>query len=370
MPDVGPNGGGGHRYGGLVAKPLTVGSVMGGVNRRIATLLVAMVPILAFGLLLSAVTVPFVGLGPGPTFDTLGEVEGKQVVDIQGTKVHPTVGHLNMTTVSQSDGMTLGQALALWVSGQDQLVPRALVYPPDKSRDEIDEANTQDFKRSEDSAEYAALSYLDFPRAVTVQAVTESGPSAGKLERGDAIDKVNGTPVAGLDEFTALLKTTKPGDQIVVDYRRKNAPAGSTTITLGDNPDRDYGFLGVSVLDAPWAPFSIDFNLANIGGPSAGLMFSLAVVDKLTEGDLNGGKFVAGTGTITDDGEVGSIGGITHKMMAAREAGATVFLVPADNCAEAKTAHEDGLRLIKVETLGQTVAALKSYSAGGEPPSC
>ena len=105
------------------------------------------------------------------------------------------------------------------------------------------------------------------------------------------------------------------------------------------------------MLDAPWAPFSIDFNLANIGGPSAGLMFSLAVVDKLTTGDLNDGKFVAGTGTITGDGKVGPIGGITHKMLAAQEAGATVFLVPADNCDEAKTAHEDGLELVKVENL-------------------
>ena len=124
------------------------------------------------------------------------------------------------------------------------------------------------------------------------------------------------------------------------------------------------------MLDAPWAPFTIDFNLANIGGPSAGLMFSLAVVDKLTTGDLNGGKFVAGTGTITGDGKVGPIGGITHKMLAAQEAGATVFLVPADNCAEAKPAHEDGLELIKVDDPRQAVDALQDLSAGGEPPRC
>lgn len=343
---------------------------MGSVNRRILTLVVALVPIVAFGLLLSAVTVPFVGLGPGPTFDTLGEVEGKEVVDIEGTVVHDTTGHLNMTTVSQSDGITLGQALALWISGRDQLVPRALVYPPDKSKDEIDDANNKDFKRSEDSAEYAALSYLKYPSAVTVESVTDPGPSKGKLQAGDAIDMVNNKNVANVEEFTTMLKSTKPGDQLIVDYRRKNEPAGTTTITLGDNPDRDYGYLGVGVLDAPWAEFKIDFNLANIGGPSAGLMFSLAVIDKLTTGELNGGKFVAGTGTISDDGKVGSIGGITHKMLAAREAGATVFLVPADNCAEARTAHQDGLRLIKVDTLGTAVDALKTYSAGGEPPAC
>lgn len=333
-------------------------------------MVVALVPILVFGVLVSVVTVPYVSLGPGPTFNTLGEVEGKEVVDIEGADVYPTSGHLNMTTVSQHSDLTLGQAMALWLSGREQLVPRDLVYPPDKTREEIDEANTTDFRDSERSAEYAALMYLDYPMSVTVENVNDDGPSAGKLQAGDAIDAVNGKPVATLEQFQALLKDTQPGDEVVLDYRRKDGPPGVATITLGKHPDRDQGYLGIGVLDAPWAPFSIDFNLANIGGPSAGLMFSLAVVDKLTTGDLNDGRFVAGSGTITGDGEVGSIGGITHKMLAAREAGATVFLVPADNCEEAKTAPQDGLELVKVDTLTTAVDALKTLSAGGERPRC
>ncbi|SRX80735.1 hypothetical protein [Mycobacterium leprae TN] [Mycolicibacterium parafortuitum] len=333
-------------------------------------MVVALVPILIFAILASVVTVPYVALGPGPTFDTLGEVDGKQVVAIEGADVHPTSGHLNMTTVSQRDGLTLGQALIFWASGRDQLLPRDLVYPPDKSREEIDEANTQDFRQSEDSAEYAALQYLKYPMAVTIESIEEDGPSKGKLQAGDAIDGVNNTPVANLEQFQELLKAYKPGDTIVVDYRRKNAPMGSAEITLGKHPDRDQGILGVNVLDAPWAPFTVEFNLANIGGPSAGLMFSLAVVDKLTTGDINGGKFVAGTGTISGDGKVGSIGGITHKIVAAQEAGATAFLVPADNCAEAKTADVDGIELLKVDTLEHAVDGLRTLSAGGEPPRC
>jgi PDZ domain-containing protein len=343
---------------------------VGGVNRRISTLIVALVPILVFGVLATSVAVPYVSLGPGPTFNTLGEVDGKQVVDIEGTEVHKTSGNLNMTTVSQVDGLTLAQALLFWASGRDQLIPRELVYPPDKSRQEIDEANTKDFRQSEDSAEYAALGFLKYPMAVSIEQVDDKGPSAGKLQPGDAIDAVNNKPVANLDQFQDALKNTKPGDTIVIDYRRKNAPAGATTITLGSHPERKQGFLGVSVLDAPWAPFKIDFNLANVGGPSAGLMFSLAVVDKLTTGDLNGSKFVAGTGTITGDGKVGPIGGITHKIVAAREAGATVFLVPTENCDEAKTADENGIDLLKVDTLTQAVDSLKTLSAGGEPPRC
>lgn len=341
-----------------------------GVNRRILTLVVALVPILAFGVLLAVVTVPFVSLGPGPTFDTLGEVDGKQVVAIEGTQTHPTTGHLNMTTVSQRDDLTLGEALTLWLSDTEQLVPRDLIYPPGKSREDVDKANNADFKQSEDSAAFAALGYLKYPPAVTVAKVPEPGPSAGKLKTGDAIDAVNGVPVATVDEFTGLLKNTKPGQVLTIDYRRKNEPAGVAQITLGANKDRDYGFLGVAVLDAPWAPFTVDFNLANVGGPSAGLMFSLAVIDKLTTGDLAKSNFIAGTGTISSDGKVGQIGGIAHKMVAAHAAGATVFLVPAKNCYEASSDNPSGLRLVKVETLGQAVDALHTIGSGGQPPSC
>ena len=340
------------------------------MNRRTSTLLVALAPIVAFGVLLALVSVPYVSLGPGPTFDTLGEVEGKEVVEIEGTEVQPTTGHLNMTTVSQRDNLTLGQALTLWVSGREQLVPRDLVYPPDRSKDEIDKANNQEFKRSEDSAEYAALGYLKYAPAVTVETVSEDGASKGKLNEGDAIDGVDGVPVTSLDQFQSIMEKTKPDQEVVLDFRRKNAAPGVTTIKLRSNPDKPHGYLGIGVVEAPWAPFTIDFNLANIGGPSAGLVFSLAVIDKLTTGELSGSKFVAGTGTIDADGKVGSIGGITHKILAAHEAGATVFLVPADNCEEAKSAHEDGIDLVKVANLGDAVDALNALSAGGEAPRC
>jgi PDZ domain-containing protein len=334
------------------------------------TLLVALVPIVVFGALLGVVTVPFVSMGPGPTFDTLGEFDGKPVVEIEGTEVKPTSGHLNMTTVSQRDGLTLGQALALWLSGREQLVPRDLVYPPGKTRDEIQKSNAADFQKSEDNAEFAALGYLEYAPAVTVVDVTDPGPAHDKLQPGDAIDAVDGRPVASLEEFTRLLDDTRPGDEIVVDYRRKNEGVGTATITLGEHPEKESGLVGVTVRDAPWAPFTVDFNLANIGGPSAGLMFSLAVVDKLTTGDLNGSKFVAGTGSIDAEGKVGAIGGITHKMLAAREAGAEVFLVPADNCDEARSDPQDGLELIRVETLDGAIDALETLTTGGEPPRC
>ncbi|CAJ1501512.1 PDZ domain-containing protein [[Mycobacterium] kokjensenii] len=339
------------------------------MNRRILTLLAAVLPVAVFGALLTAVTVPFVSFGPGPTFDTLGAIDGKQVVEIEGTATHATTGHLNMTTVSQRDGLTLGEALTLWLSGREQLMPRDLVYPPGKSREEINDDNDAEFRASEQSAEYAALGYLRYRNAVTLAEVQDPGPSAGGLRRGDAVDAVNGEPVYTVQQFTAKLADTKPGQTVAIDYRRKNAPAGTARITLGENKDRANGFLGVSVIDAPWAPFTVDFNLANIGGPSAGLMFSLAVIDKLTDGTLAGQNFIAGTGVINSNGQVDPIGGITHKMTAARDAGATVFLVPSDNCYEARS-DDKGLTLVKVDNLAQAVDSLRTITDGGQPPSC
>lgn len=340
------------------------------MNRRILALLVALVPVVASAPLMAVVTVPYVSLGPGPTFNTLGEVDGKQVVEIKGTQLRAASGQLAMTTVSQRDGLPLGLALGMWMSGREQLLPRDLVYPPDKSKEDVDKDNSSDFELSEDSAEHAALGYLRYPQALTVEAVNDPGPAAGKLVAGDAVDAINGTRITSLDQFQSLLKDSRPGQQVIIDFRRKNAAPGAVTITLGANPDRDYGYLGAALRQAPWAPFTIDFNLADIGGPSAGLMFSLAVVDKLTDGDLAGPRFVAGTGTITPDGQVGPIGGILHKMRAAREAGATVFLVPAGNCDEARSGSDDGLQLVKVQTLGQAVDALRTISAGGTAARC
>jgi PDZ domain-containing protein len=124
------------------------------------------------------------------------------------------------------------------------------------------------------------------------------------------------------------------------------------------------------VTDRPDVDFDIIISLAEVGGPSAGLMFALAIVDKLTPGALTGNTFVAGTGAIDTGGEVGPIGGIPLKMIRAREAGASVFLVPAGNCAEAVQRVPEGLRLVRVGTLAEAVQSLDALQAGQQPPGC
>ncbi|NUS42809.1 MAG: PDZ domain-containing protein [Mycobacteriaceae bacterium] len=349
------------------------------VNRRIATLLVALGPLLGLGIAGSVATVPYVALGPGPTFNTIGTVDDngqvKQVVAIEGAQTEPVSGNLNMTTVSVRDKLTIFQAFGLWLSSDHGIVPRAEVYPPDRSRQDVDKDNAADFAKSENSAEIAALRYLKYPITVVAVGVGEVGdksPAKGILNEGDQLLSVDGVPVKTAKGVQEQVSAHKPGTELPIEVRR-DGKQQNVKVKLGERPDdKSKGFLGITPeeQDKAEVPFKVHFNLTDIGGPSAGLMFSLAVVDKLSPGELSGGTFIAGTGTIDDQGKVGPIGGITYKMIAARQAGAITFLVPADNCSEAREHIPAGLRLVKVDTLPGAVSALESLSTGGPAPTC
>lgn len=232
---------------------------------------------------------------------------------------------------------------------------------------------------SEDSATIAALRYLKRPTELTVT-VDPKGPAAASLKTGDRVVSVNGAAVSTSDELRDAVSKLKPGAVVTlgVPNTAASVPAGTPTpveqrrVTLGARPgDTGKGYLGVTpeVVNAD-PSLRIDFNVGDIGGPSAGLMLTLAVIDKLGTTDLTGGKFIAGTGTISDSGEVGEIGGITHKTLAAREAGATDFLVPAGNCAEARSDVPDGLRLVRVDTLSDAIGELAAIRDGKNVTRC
>ena len=142
----------------------------------------------------------------------------------------------------------------------------------------------------------------------------------------------------------------------------------SVPVRQGESDDAP--ILGITIKQEPADGTTIDYHLDDIGGPSAGLMFTLAVVDKLTPEDLTDGKFIAGTGTIDADGDVGPIGGISHKIDAAKKAGAMMFMTPSDNCAEAMSGDHDGVVLAKVNNLSDAVTALKDVKVGKKPTTC
>jgi PDZ domain-containing protein len=139
---------------------------------------------------------------------------------------------------------------------------------------------------------------------------------------------------------------------------------------VGTKQSAGHPVMGVEIEQQYKFPFNVKFSVGDIGGPSAGMMFALGIVDKLTTMDLTGGKFIAGTGEITASGQVQAIGGIQQKMVGARNAGATYFLTPASNCSDTKGAVPAGLHLVKVSTLSQAVTYLEDIKAGQAVPSC
>ena len=324
---------------------------------------------MVLGVLGGAATVPYVALGPGPTFDALGRVDGTTVVKIEGERTYPTTGQLNMTTVSVVDGVTLFGALGFWLSGRNALVPRDEIFPPEQTADEIQQRNAALFEDSETSAEAAALRYLGYPSPV-VETVADDGATRSSLQPGDELVQIDGSAVGSTQEALNALSGRASGERVDVTYRRGNFPEEVITVTLGPGPDPGRGYLGITITDHPEVDFEITISLADVGGPSAGLIFAMAVVDKLTPGPLTGGRFVAGTGQITSTGEVRPIGGIPFKMLKAKEVGAAVFLVPAENCVEAAGNAPEGLRLIKVGSLDDAVRGLTALQAGVEPVGC
>ena len=356
--------------------------------RRLSTLLVALVPALVLLVLATTVTVPLVAMGPGPTFDTLGEIELPEsdgggpgvsvpVVEVTGRDPDPTSGKLDMTTVAVRDRLTLADAIGYWIDPEQTVVPRDQVFPPDRTEDEVVAENAADMTGSENSAEVAAYRQLGLPLQARIEKVTAGGAADGVLRDGDVVVSVDGAAMSTSNDVVEAVASRKAGERIRIGYRRAGRDR-TVDLTLGRRPedapkgsDPDRGYLGILLGDQPRDGTDVRINLdPDVGGPSAGLVFALAIVDKLSPGELTGGASVAGTGTIDPDGEVGPIGGIRHKLLAARGDGATEFLVPADNCAEALMDPPEGMRLVKVSTLAGALDALSTIRSGGTPPTC
>jgi PDZ domain-containing protein len=339
----------------------------------VRTLIIAAVLFLVLFVLLLTMPVPYVILSPGPTYNTLGtDPTGSTIIVIEGKKPAHTTGNLNLTTVAISNSsVTALQALSAWLRGDEVVVPRAAVYPPGQTEQQTNEQNTQDFISSQDSATAAAMCELHYPRGFGVLKVNSDGPSHGLLEPGDFLKTVDGKPAASSDALTAVLSHEKPGRIVPISVTRQGRPA-TVDVKLGQPlANRTGASLGIVVTTGCLAPFTVDLGLANqIGGPSAGLMFALGIMDKVGTVDLTGGRFIAGTGTIDSKGDVGPIGGIQLKMIAARDKGATIFLAPAGNCSDVRGATPDGLQVVKVTTLHGAVQDLLRIQHHQPVPSC
>jgi PDZ domain-containing protein len=276
-----------------------------------------------------------------------------------------------MTTVQITDeSVSAVQALVAWLKGDEMVLPRTAIVPPGVSDQEQQEQDEQDFAGSQDNATVAAVCELGYPKGFGVVSVQGDGPSHGILQPGDRLVSVAGRSAGSAEQLTAVLQSQRPGTTVPVVVVRQSQQK-QLSVNLGDPvKGRKGARLGVEVSTTCLAPFTVTIHLENVGGPSAGLMFALAIIDKAGTSDLTGGRFIAGTGEISADGKVGAIGGIQLKMIAAKRKGASVFLAPAGNCADVRKATPDGLKVVKVQTLHEAVQDLLKIQRGQAVPSC
>ncbi|GAA3872183.1 PDZ domain-containing protein [Leifsonia kafniensis] len=324
------------------------------------------------GLLLAIVPSPYVVEQPGPVFNTLGSAknaDGKEVplITISDEKTYPTDGSLNMLTVSvvgnpdqRLNWLTVAGA---WFDSTKAVVPLEAVFPPNVTTEQRNTENEAAMVDSQKEAVAAALTHqgISYSTNVAVMSLTSESPATGILKPDDQIISVNGTPITDISSLRAALKANGAGQPATIAIVRdgKDATVEVTpveqdgAVIAGINVKTDYEF-----------PFPVSIQLNNVGGPSAGMMFALGIIDKLTPESLTGGADIAGTGTIDPAGTVGPIGGIQQKMFGAKGAGAKWFLAPASNCNEVTGHIPDGLRVFSVTTLDEAVTALDAISSG------
>jgi PDZ domain-containing protein len=335
--------------------------------------------VVAFVLLLVmlASPAPYVIDQPGPVFNTLGSdqpvgqatsatAKVEPLITIDGHVTYPTKGGLYMLTVSQlGDPDQLpnwGQVISAWFSPSSEVIPVSVAYPPGQGVQQQNAENAELMTSSQQDAVAAALNQLGyrFSQRVMVAQVVD-GPSKDILKVGDQVTAVDGVTVKGVQSLHEQLAMSGAGKPAVVTIIR-NGVQQNVTIT----PEETAGavIIGIGVTMQYEFPFKVTIQLSDVGGPSAGQMFALGIMDKLTSGHLNGGASVAGTGTIDNEGDIGAIGGIRQKMFGARAAGATVFLAPASNCDEVTGHIPAGLHVYAVKTLSDSLKVLDAVRTG------
>ena len=347
-------------------------------RRRLRRAVVAGSFILVVALIAAVFLVPVNAVieAPGPTWNVLdnGSSSDQDVLKVSGTETYPTEGALRMTTVSVSGcpgyPVTTADLIAAWISADKRIVDRDEVCPQDQSAEQVEETGKAQMTASQDSAVIAALVETGKAGAMhlTVTEVTEQQTST-EIQAGDVLETI--TPEGGqtttLTSFSQLreLMTTIPeGTRVTLGVRRGEQKASAALTTIAPQEGTTGSLLGLSLKISVDSPVEATFGLSDVGGPSAGMMFALGVVDEITPGSLTGGKDISGTGTIDMTGQVGPIGGIQQKMAGARESGSTFFLAPASNCNEVKGHEPKGMQVFAVNTLHEAIAATEAIASG------
>jgi Lon-like protease len=335
------------------------------VRQRVIAV-VGVVALIGLVFALNFYRLPVVALSPGPMEDVLARLK------VEGSRVYDSEGKLYLTSVGIDDNVRFYEALLDMANRDVQLVPRAQLYPEEQDSAEIDKENVALMDRSKETATVVALRQVGYkiePSGVEVTEVVAGAPADGKLRAGDEILAADGHLVDSTDEVRKAITGHKPGERVAFRVERGK---GEKNVSVEVQEVEDQPRVGILLRDLfPDLPVKVTIQTQNnIGGPSAGLMFTLSIIDKLTREDLTGGRRIAGTGEIALDGSVLPVGGVGEKLIAVHRLGVTTFLIPAENCAGVKGQVPDGLRLVKVSKVDDALRFLRDPKAAAAAPGC
>jgi Lon-like protease len=300
------------------------------------------------------VRLPYYALGPGPARDVL------PLIDVDGAPTYPgSSGHLVLTTVRFTTLTPIG-ALVAWLDPEQAVVDEDVLYPPGLTPDEEEQRAVSEMDQSKIDAAVVVLSQLtpypdEHARGALIEQVGEGCPADQRLFPGDLILRIDDEPVDSASEASDLIDAVPPARPIGFRIRAEGE-VRDVRVERGQCPGVRQPLVGISIVE-PF-PFEISIESDDVGGPSAGLMWALGLYDLLTPGDLTEGRTIAGTGTIDQAGKVGPIGGVGDKVVAARDAGADILLVPKGNAREAEDVDHGELQVIPVGSFDEALAAL------------
>ena len=328
------------------------------VPKTVWSLIIVVASITPFGLMKT----DYYFMAPGPPYQWDIEIEGAEFYDYEG--------NLYQLTVRRDEANYFTYIWAK-VDNSVDLYSREVILPKGVTPQELSEISMQNMKTSENVAIAVALDSLDYEietqgDGVLVVGILDDSPVAGKLLKEDLITSINNEEIKSTTEFIALLRTYEIGDIVSIGIIREGIKKSIET-KLIEHIDYEnepmVGFLASTPNQRFVFPISIDIDTGNVGGPSAGLMMALNVYNSLIENDITNGIKVAGTGTIEIDGSVGPVGGVKQKVIAAKNAGASLILVPTANFNDIKSYIDDDTNIVPVDTFKHALEVISEYSS-------
>lgn len=342
------------------------------VTRRYITMVLAVFSLLVMTTVAFVAPLPYSTLQPGPVHDTLSDYEGTEMIEFgEDVETYDTDGTLFLTTamVSSVDAdLRLPQAVVTFMRPHSVLVPSEMLNPLDQTAEESREMGQLDMERSQANAEVAGVRAAGFDVGETpiVASTVPDGPSDGVLQSGDELTAVDGAEIESIESFIGRVSMVDAGDEVTIGFTRDDDEQEATITTTEDPEEAGRPIIGIQVGADFDMPVDVDNNLGQvIGGASAGVVFALAIYDRLTPDSLTGGLRVAGTGEIAADGTVGAIGGIRQKLAGASSADVQVFVAPQANCDDVAAAPEFDLVVLGVENLDEAITGLETLSEAG-----